>query len=90
MLGNNNKKFIFVLFNTPADPLSVKTRFASAVESTKRGAEGLCSATTNCFDDMGLSKEDLQSKSRVHVTVSDLAMEDVMRNSKITIFIMQS
>ena len=42
------------------DPLSVKTRFASAVESTKRGAEGLCSAMTNCFDDMGLSKEYLQ------------------------------
>ena len=56
------KKFIFVRFNTPDDPLSVKTRFASAVESTKRGAEGLCSAMTNCFDDMGLSKEYLQPK----------------------------
>ena len=32
------------------------------MESTERGAEGLCSAMTNCFDDMGLSKEDLQSK----------------------------
>ena len=57
-----DKKFIFVRFNTPDDLLSVKTRFASAVESTKRGAEGLCSAMTNCFDDMGLSKEYLQSK----------------------------
>ena len=57
-----NKKFIFVRFNTPDDPLSVKTRFASAVESTKCGAEGLCFAMTNCFDDMGLSKEYLQSK----------------------------
>ena len=57
-----DKKFIFVRFNTPEDPLSVTTRFASAGESTKRGAEGLCSAMTNCFDDMGLSKEDLQSQ----------------------------
>ncbi|CAB4001643.1 Hypothetical predicted protein [Paramuricea clavata] len=57
-----DKKFIFVRFNTPEDPLSIKTRFASARESTKRGPEGLCSAMTNCFDDMGLSKECLQSK----------------------------
>ncbi|CAB4010088.1 Retrovirus-related Pol poly from transposon 297 [Paramuricea clavata] len=60
----HDKKFIFVPFNTPEDPLSIKTRFASASarERTKRGAEGLCSAMTNCFDDMGLSKECLQSK----------------------------
>ena len=57
-----DKKFIFVRFNAPEDPLSIKTRFASADESTKRGAEGLCSAMTNSFDEIGLYKEDLQSK----------------------------
>lgn len=39
-------------------------KFPSAEESTKRGAEGLCSAMTSCFKDMGLSNgptEDLKS-----------------------------
>ena len=57
-----DKKFIFVSLNTPEDPLSIKTIFASAGESTKHGAEGLCSAMTNSFDEMGVFKEDLQSK----------------------------
>ena len=41
-----DKKFIFFRYNTPEDPLSVKTRFASAVESTERGAEGF----VFCYD----------------------------------------
>ncbi len=58
----HDKKFVFVRFNKPQSPLEVHTRFVSARESEKRGAEGLFCAAQSSIEGVGLTKNEVQAK----------------------------
>ena len=49
-----NKKFVFVLYNDRNFSLSIQTRLVSANEVEKRGAEGLCDVVKSSLKDIGL------------------------------------
>lgn len=60
-----DKKCVFVRFNKPESPLEVHTRFVSARESEKRGAEGLFCAAKASLDRVCLTKKECQFRWRI-------------------------
>ena len=57
-----DKKFVLVCFNSEENPLSIQTRFVSAKQVEKRGAEGLLDAVVSSLMDVGLDDMVIKSK----------------------------
>ena len=57
-----DKKYIFVRFNLPKNPLCIETRFVAAREASDRGAKGLFGALLKALEDLGIEKGDLEDK----------------------------
>ena len=61
-MKQQDKKFIFLRFNSVEDPLQIETRFLSVSEAEARGAKGLFGALVKSLNDLGLSKEEISDK----------------------------
>lgn len=61
-MKQQDKKFIFLRFNSVEDPLQIETRFLSVSEAEERGAKGLFGALVKSLNELGLSKEEISDK----------------------------
>ena len=61
-MRQQDKKFIFLRFNSMEDPIQIETGFLSVSEAEERGAKGLFGALVKSLNDLGLSKEEISDK----------------------------